>query len=377
MKKLSTPTPHPLTAAFDRGPAKYFHGRKQILRAFKKLVGRATQAKSGTTFLIQGAPGAGKSALLHECGKQAASAGWEIADIDPLALWNPDELQQSLSLKKTFKLEGGSARVGIPGIGQAEVSAGRSPHTVKTLLREGNNPLLLTLDEAQTLGKKSDLPPDQAHTAGSVLNTIHNGRLDRSVILLAAGLGTTVESFRSFGVSRFAKQCLVELGALDKEAERAVIQDWLKKHARAKGDPTAWIDSIAQETHGWPQHILAYVETALDQLDASNGVMTVDGLRVVLEEGREERSKFYKHRARGFYREQLRGIARSIADIPPGSSIDRTVIMSSLLQDYSRDEAERLFRQALYKGVLDERDNCYVIPIPSMHDWLVSNYARM
>ena len=60
----STP---PLTAAFDRGASKYFHGRRQILRDFRKLAERAIQAKSGTTFLIQGAPGAGKTALLAEC----------------------------------------------------------------------------------------------------------------------------------------------------------------------------------------------------------------------------------------------------------------------------------------------------------------------
>ena len=90
----------------------------------------------------------------------------------------------------------------------------QSPLTVKTLLRDGKDPLLLTLDEAQTLGKKGLLPPDQAFTADSVLNAIHNGELDRSVILLAAGLGTTMESLGLFGISRFAQQCLVELGYL-------------------------------------------------------------------------------------------------------------------------------------------------------------------
>ena len=57
----------PVTAAFDRGPAKYFHGRKQILNDFNELIARANLTDSGTTFLIQGAPGAGKTALLAEC----------------------------------------------------------------------------------------------------------------------------------------------------------------------------------------------------------------------------------------------------------------------------------------------------------------------
>ncbi len=69
----SFPSP-PLTAASDRGPAKYFHGRKQVLSDFNELMERAVQAKSGTTFLIQGAPGAGKSALLEECKNRARCA---------------------------------------------------------------------------------------------------------------------------------------------------------------------------------------------------------------------------------------------------------------------------------------------------------------
>ncbi len=80
----SSPSP-PLTAASDRGPAKYFHGRKQVLSDFNKIIERAVQAKSGTTFLIQGAPGAGKSALLEECGKRARERGWKTAEIKPMA----------------------------------------------------------------------------------------------------------------------------------------------------------------------------------------------------------------------------------------------------------------------------------------------------
>ena len=305
----------------------------------------------------------------------ARDRGWKVVDIDPPALWNPNELQQSLGIKK-IKIEGGSARVGIPGIGQAEISAGRFPQTMKTLLREGRDPLLLTLDEAQTLGKKEALPPDQAHTASSLFNAIHNGKLGKPVLLLAAGLGTTAESFRSFGISRFAKRCLVELGALDKEAERAVLHDWLTKDGDAKGEPTTWIDEIVQETHGWPQHILSYIKPALDQLHADKGVLTAEGLNAVLKAGRKGRTTYYKQRAHGFPEEERQSLARPFSGIPIGESVQLSKIMSSLTQDYSQDKAETLFRRAVERGIIDERSGRYVIPVPSMHDWLVSNYAR-
>ncbi len=44
----------------DRGPARYFHGRAQILYDFSDLLRRATKENNGTTFLVQGAPGAGR-----------------------------------------------------------------------------------------------------------------------------------------------------------------------------------------------------------------------------------------------------------------------------------------------------------------------------
>ena len=250
------------------------------------------------------------------------------------------------------------------------------PQTVKTLLQEGEYPLLLTLDEAQILGKKDVLPPDQARIASSVLNAIHNGKLDKPVILLAAGLGTTLESFRSFGVSRFEGNTLVELGALGKEAERAVLQDWLKQDGGAKGDTTLWIDAITQETHGWPQHILSYVKPALYQLHADKKEMTAEGLNVVLETGRARRAAYYKQRAQGFPEEERQSLARLFSDIPIGKGVQLSKIMSSLIQDYSQDKAKTLFRRAVERGIIDERGGRYVIPVPSMHDWLISNYAR-
>ena len=131
-----------------------------------------------------------------------------------------------------------------------------------------------------------------------VVNAIHNGELERPVILIATGLGTTEEAFGTLGVSRFAKHCIVELGPLGKEAECAVLHDWLTRDGKATRDTTVWIDAITQETYGWPQHILSYVEPALDQLHANNGVMTAEGLNTVLEEGRTGRVAYYKQRAK-------------------------------------------------------------------------------
>ncbi len=367
-----------MTAAFDRGPAKYFHGRKQILHDFNELIERATQAKSGTTFLIQGAPGAGKSALLAECGKLAERRKWKVVDIPVRAIWSVDELRRTLGRGNIPVATRGSGQVGGGPIGKLEITVELASETMLKILQSGKDPLLLKLDEAQRIGTTvSRTNVDQFATATDVLYAIHNGELNRPVILITAGLGTTSDAFGALGISRFATGAFVELGALDKEAERAILYDWLTKDGDAKGNPTAWIDAIAQETHGWPQHILSYVKPSLEQLRADRRVMTAEGLNNVLKAGRAGRTAYYKQRARGFPEEERQSLARLFSDLPIGESVQLSTIMSSLTQNYGQKKAEALFRRAVEKGIIDERDGRYVIPVPSMQDWLVSNYDHI
>ena len=182
-------------------------------------------------------------------------------------------------------------------------------------------------------------------------------------------------SFGSFGISRFAKGAFVELGALDKEAEHAVLHDWLVREGGARENPATWIHAIAQETHGWPQHILAYIEPALEQLGRDGGAMTSEGLKVVLEEGRVARAAYYEHRAEGITRKQRRSLANLFANVSPGGSFDREDIVSSLVQDHGAECAQEIFLRAEAKGVITSKEGCYNIPVPSMHSWLVSKYA--
>ena len=362
----------------DRGPARYFHGRKQILNDFEKLLEYSTQNKWGTTFLIQGAPGAGKSALLAECGKLAGRRKWKVVDIPVRAIWSVDELQRTLGRGNIPVATHGSAQVGGGPIGKLEITAKLASDTMLNMLRSGKDPLLLRLDEAQRIGTTiSRTNVDQFATATDVLYAIHNGELSRPVILITAGLGMTADAFGALGISRFALGAFVELGALDKESERAVLHDWLKKDGGVKGNPTTWIDAIVQETHGWPQHILSYVKPALSQLHADKRVMTAEGLNAILEAGREGRSTYYEHRAQEFGTKQRRSLAKLFTNVPLGGSLDIEDIMMSLTQEYGSETAKKIFHQALYKGVLYRRRGDYAIPIPSMQDWLVSKYAHI
>ncbi|MCY4217368.1 MAG: hypothetical protein OXC92_10340 [Flavobacteriaceae bacterium] len=75
---------------FDRGKAKYFHGREHE----KKIFHKAKKTKSGTTFLIQGSPVVGKTALLEELKQIAIDENWGVVKIKPNGLWDAGQLKK-------------------------------------------------------------------------------------------------------------------------------------------------------------------------------------------------------------------------------------------------------------------------------------------
>ncbi len=337
---------------------------------------RAVQAKAGTTVMIQAAPGAGKTALLTECARLARARRWQIAEIDPDGLYNPAELSSALRLPLPPKRQEATKGGNLQFLHGTFTSEYHLPGSLD-ILKSGRAPLLLLMDEAQRL--MTTIPPSPHQyfiNATKFLNAIHNGKIkDRPVILLAAGLGATAQAFKRLKISRFDPDCKINLGMLKKETTRAVLRNWIEKDGRAKGDTDPWIDVIAEATHGWPQHIMTYVWAALRQLEAADGKMTSEGLKTVMEEGRKGRTGSYEARVEEFESQELRCIARAVADVKPGERIRKEDIVDSLLHEFSRDKVEEVFTLALHKGMLDKWKNDYVIPIPSMHEWLISSYA--
>ncbi len=361
----------------DRGKAKYFHGRKQILANFKERLEFAmANTEAGTTFLIQAAPGAGKTALLHECARLAAIEGYAVAEVDPHKLLDPEVLHESIDtswMRWRRWLTHGSASVDV-GVFKAGVALGGTAKTPLGVIEKGKGGLVLLLDEAQLMDDLAVGTGIPFIDAKALLTAIHNGRTGRPVMLVAAGLSATKQAFKDLKISRFKDNCYVELGPLKPEAERAVIQDWLKEDGKAKGNPAAWIDAIAAETHGWPQHISAYAQVAAVHLRATGRKMTPEKLNTVLEAGRLKRTKFYEARADGLIEEHRAAIARAFVDVREDSTQAYSVIMGSLIQDFGKSNAESIFKRALDKGVLDNRAGRFCIPIQSMRDWFLDNY---
>ena len=358
----------------DRGSAQYFHGRKKIRDTFARACRFYKGKGRGTTFLIQGAPGAGKTALVEKLCAEADD--WTVASIGAQDLYDPAALAQSLGKSHVLDREI-AAKVGIKILegGYVEHVAGHA--SSKEILRHlaPENGLILVLDEAQRL---SEIPDDSETrvVAMDTLDAIHNGQLAKSVILIAAGLGTTLNTLKSLNISRFMRKCRVSLGCLSHGSTCAVIQAFLKDKGGVDTPSPIWVNAIAEKTYGWPQHIISYAEPAAEYL-AFNPIPTDEGLAVVLQQGQEERAEYYEERAAGIDEHLRQALTGAVIDIPSSGTTTRPAIMSILRQsDLNEEEAGNLFNTALEQGILDHRKGGrYGIPIPSFHSWLVDQYG--
>ena len=363
----------------DRGEAKHFHGREPILRTFRKEMRLAEETASGggTIILVQGPPGAGKTALLEECKKKARRRlqPWRVADIGPSALRSPASLMSALR-EQYEKEKTATYAIGIPKVAHAEWRALRQPtgDTILSMLRKASaGGLLLVLDEAQALrhyGAAEIVADDIGHT----LNHIHNGNVGEPVILLAGGLGNSAKAFADLDISRFKGGCEINLGRLSREAEGAVIRDWLTKDGKAKGDTEPWIQAIAKEAHGWPQHIIAFAQPAVESLRENGGEMTSAGLKEVVESGRIRKEEYYSARAGGLTNVDIIDIAKATKFFSPEGDITEAGLLHRLSLRHTRKDPHTLFNHLVHKGIIaEQRKGWYAIPIPSLKDWLVEN----
>ncbi len=357
----------------DRGHAKYFHGRIVERATFVRELESARQEQAGTTFLIQGPPGAGKTALLAECTKLANKAGWHTARIDPLSLYDPVRMAQRVGgvyISRRERVTGFDAKLAEKQWIKELAGTASASDVLKDLASDRG--LLLILDEVQHIREFIDGPHKMA--AMSTLDAIHNGELGRPVILLAGGLGPSEDAFARLGISRFMSDCIVNLGRLSPEAEHAVIQDWLVKDGQARSGPHLehWIKAIAAESDRWPQHIVAFAQPASQVAAREGGRLTAQGLEEATRWGQQAKTKYYEGRVAPFgkaVRVALANLARH------GGSHSKYDLLNAFTNIPGENSVE-VFARAVEKGVLAQAaDGDYTFSVPSLQAWLVEHYG--
>ena len=359
--------------------------------AFHRVLNEARKFRGGTTFLVQGAPGVGKTALLDECRAQAIADGWRAAYISPRALHDPAKLARHLNESRVtrnteFSECGGKKKTSAGKKASAHHAKGNSVEfqdpTVGGLLMDAALPsgLLLILDEAQNLELERRRGDDVAATISELLDEIHNGRIGAPVVLLAGGLGTSDSVFEELGIVRFSRKNIRRLDLLDIETTRAVIEDWLEHAGSASTESPYfdnWVRTLANESLGWPQYIHIYAQTSAQWLNGNGGKLTPMVPAEVLETACEKRVQNYKRRVKVIRRPHRTAFADLLQKNGKRAMLLENEVVTALQSHQSREEALDMFRTLLRKGVIAETSSGDLrVPIPSMHDWLVEQSTK-
>ncbi len=383
----------------DRYREPFFCGRVAEYEAFRR--GARALAKGvvgGQTLLFQGAPGAGKSALMHECIAavrihSTPDEPWGAVEIEPGTLRSPsataaaiteavDEERSRLATsasrlrgaieKGAQKARGTFASASRRGGGVMGVSVGGEPskdqvaraafRSIERVCRGVR--VVVFVDEAQ-------ITPDDAM---DVLDCMHRGVTGVELLPVFFGLGDTSDVLAKRGLSRPAAERLLEMSPLaesDARASLGMAFDAYKVHGRNREQ---WLAKLAEISQGWPQHLNRVATSAIRV--AMNYDMNVDcaPLADALAAGSASKTDYYRSRCRIVPREYL-GLYKRLAIQMLSAGVN-----SSLGEDEMRDLARaagiethdgyaKWLTTSLHQGLVAPSPNPsghYCIPIPSL-----------
>ncbi len=385
--------------AFFRGRDAEYHVFRCALTSFSKGM------MGGGTMIFQGAPGAGKTALMQEC-KEAVrlhstpESPWVAVSINPDSLQSPidvivllvnavnleserlrevsagavttNSLDGLINMGRKFYQEllergGGAFGLSIGGRRNGGVTAGRVFQNAASLL--GKFHIVIFVDEAQNT-------PVEDTTRG-VLNCLHQA--SDGIPLLAAffGLSDASDVLHRCGLSRLADERIVDLEPLHYDDTVCAIQSVFDAY-QFTGNPAdriRWVESLAELSQGWPQHINRVCVAAARVIREHGGQINGELLEQALERGKESKDRYYAARlAAGsdqvlVYRELV--LAAEQKDGTLSSNEIRSIAESAL--DGWEETPTEFLDNALHVGLLapaSGNPGHYRIPIPSFADYL-------
>lgn len=382
----------------ERGTPFVFGGRRKIiqdiLRVAKNSLGGSHR---GQTFLITGAPGAGKTSLLEQVKKE-----WEsemgpnrcvfldsVPDHDEnLGFWA--ELTSALTDIPLSKLTrnkqkqsrfGGSLGIFKGGIASTESQESRIPTSCRRIVRMAKTPLkhpvIVGIDEVQGIQESSD--------AINTIKKLHT-QSDAPVLLICAGLSNSAERLYQAGLSqRMTESHVFRLGRLTKKETRKVVNGGLGViEETADFNRNDLIDLLGDDiTKGcdrWPHHLTCYFLATCQHLCSLHVIdLKYIDPKTVITKGDELRRVYYNRRIQAsrlsmdivgeFYEALQQGHihTKEECDDYLRRLVQRNQRLGSEAVRRDTQNGANAFEMALKAGVVSYNDeNKCEIPIPSM-----------
>ncbi len=384
----------------ERGDPLVFVGRTNVIEAILDDVrDLPPQGGRGRTFVIDGPPGAGKTALLHEVARRLRRIG--------RAAIVRNRVPDMAGVRTVYKdihaaLSGGSAddarttrerKLAIGGgVGPASVErtttttlASPEQLEVANIVRLlGRRPFpddaggVVFVDEVQNVrhGSPAAGMLEDLHTQNSV-----------PILLVCAGLSTSVERLAEAGISRLDEERIVTLGRLTPDetldgARRALALSGEWGVVAPDAAVMRWAEAIAGSSDDWPRHLQCYLNAVwktvakqeapnLDTADLDEALARGDELRRSYYNSRLDISKVPINVVGALHDRLARGDVLESGDAVDilGGAIDG--IGSARLREDARQQFPRnrdCFNALLRAGLIsfDRSRRRVVSPIPSM-----------
>ncbi len=394
----------------EAGREPFFRGREAEYGVYQSSVSSLSEGiVGGGTMIFQGAPGAGKSALMAECLEavrrhSTPADPWVAVTLRPETLQSAVDvvmrlveaanlemtrlrglesgvlagnLEDWLDRGRRFYQELSERGVGVGGIsvggrpaadqGETPLSAERAFRQAAALLAQCR--LVVCVDEAQNT-------PVSAQTKG-VMDCLHQPPGGLFLVAAFFGLSDTQEVLRQCGLSRFARGRVVNLEPLPVEEAAAVIRAAFAAYGftGTPADRERWITRLAELSQGWPQHLNSVSVAAGEVLQAHGGCMNPAGLEQAMATAEESNREYYAARlAAGSSRTWVYKRLAEVAEEHGGRlSIDCIESLTEAVRGKSGESLDRFLTSALHAGLLAPVrgwPDHYRIPIPSFSDYL-------
>ncbi len=390
------------------GREPFFRGRDEEFNVFRKAAGSLHDGRvGGGTMVFQGAPGAGKSAMMEECMEavrhhSTPEAPWVAVAMEPDTLKSPAavvramvnaasaeserlrEMASSTSVagmlddllnlaRKLFHelSERGGSALGVSVGGRSDdegMPASWVFQNAAPLL--GKFHIVVCVDEAQNT-------PVTGNTKG-VMDCLH--RDPQGIPLVAAffGLSDTQSVLRDCGLSRFASGRVVTLDPLSHDDSACAIRSVFDAYGFTgmQEDREVWVSKLVELSQGWPQHINRVAVAACEIIRGNGGRIDSGHLDEAMAAAEEYKREYYAGRLAagtqdpGLYKQIALAVESRPEGILPREAL--RVLAQSALQN-SQSNFDDFLTNALHVGLLAQTKDLpyhYQIPIPSFGDYL-------
>ncbi|MXX91112.1 MAG: ATP-binding protein [Boseongicola sp. SB0677_bin_26] len=363
------------------------------------------------TRILQGAPGAGKSSILHELRERAVQAARKpsgngvpvprILVLNSGSILGPEDILGPLSgivlpgrdigrearervrvaASRLFGLEVDGAAGSKPDPEMQKWSVFRQ--WVGTWSQGAGlpAPVVIAIDEAQRL-KMDDL-----HPLSKLLQVVHDGETELPLALVLAGLGNTAARAQGMGLTRGLT--IHPIASLSREEGKDEVTELVRGFCKHFGlDPSGQesrLRELAMPCEGWPRHLHLMLQGfGRSALAASGNLDRLDWERVNQEAAESRLSYYLRQTSPEMSRSKhlVASVMRRVSGPDdPGRGIDVVDLLGAIEQSIEDSPGHRLpegmraedFLQHLtHQGALHESvDKSFRCPIPSFRTYLI------